>query len=768
MTKRRVFDRGFLLLCVVTSLISIVILAILLASILLNALPTFGAHVDTFESETRWVIIQGDESANDPEAIDRGDVLQALFVVKNLDRGGLGKSNDTEFGTQQLIGISSYEVESVDDDNLVHLIPARGGRNVVEIANRLGAFPDETWANEFAQQPAVSEATTLLLENPSAEFDLTKIKVGSELFFEDQLAGVVSAGQGWSALLVGGHQTDDFSAVKFNLSGEPDSTQMEEIRGLKVSQKVGEFRSLISVLAHNLGDEVSFKPVKLRPFNSDEIATGHMKFDGAKLSGIKRRERKNNFTLSGKKFDFAYCPIPEVNANTSNHVSHFLKETNKSKPSEVGIGPALTGTLWVCLGCALFALPLGIGTAIFLEEFKPKGSVLRVFHSLVQLNITNLAGVPSIVYGILGLTAFAGMFGLFGIAKDPFLEVGARHYYQYLSASNKSILVSVDDSSRRESRKLNLLKKQQKRIFRTSVQGIEIPLAIKPSALGIHQDFKAQLESLDEVLVSDAARDARQRAVEAMDRVIVQIQEPFDEENLFEVAKSCELTLQNLIDKIQQPVLKDGMEVFSANFQPMTLNVVQSGEPMPTDEAELAVTLRATAVGGPMSKKEWYYFQLPFGRSVLAASLTLMLVILPVIIIASQEALRAVPSSLRECALGLGSTPWQVVRNVTLPAAIPSIMTGAILAMSRAIGEAAPILVICGILFVTTGPSHLMDVFSILPVQIYDMAQLPKDRELMINAHNVAAAGIVVLLVILLSFNAVAITIRQWTQKPLN
>ena len=169
-----------------------------------------------------------------------------------------------------------------------------------------------------------------------------------------------------------------------------------------------------------------------------------------------------------------------------------------------------------------------------------------------------------------------------------------------------------------------------------------------------------------------------------------------------------------------------------------------------------------------MSKKYWYYFQLPFGRSVLAASLTLMLVILPVIIIASQEALRAVPSSLRECALGLGSTPWQVVRNVTLPAAIPSIMTGAILAMSRAIGEAAPILVICGILFVTTGPTHLMDVFSILPVQIYDMAQLPKDQEAMINAHNVSAAGIVVLLIILLSFNAVAITIRQWTQKPLS
>ena len=93
----------------------------------------------------------------------------------------------------------------------------------------------------------------------------------------------------------------------------------------------------------------------------------------------------------------------------------------------------------------------------------------------------------------------------------------------------------------------------------------------------------------------------------------------------------------------------------------------------------------------------WYYLRLPFGRGVLSGGLTLMLVILPIIIVATQEALRAVPDSLRESSLALGATRWQTVAKVTMPAALPGTMTGAILAMSRAIGEAAPILVVCGI-----------------------------------------------------------------------
>jgi phosphate transport system permease protein len=139
-----------------------------------------------------------------------------------------------------------------------------------------------------------------------------------------------------------------------------------------------------------------------------------------------------------------------------------------------------------------------------------------------------------------------------------------------------------------------------------------------------------------------------------------------------------------------------------------------------------------------------------------------MLVILPIVIISSQEALRAVPDSLRQGALACGSTRWQMISRMTLPAAVPGIMTGSILAMSRAIGEAAPILIIAGIVFIRFTPEHLMDEFTALPLQIYDWAGRPQTY-----FHRTAAAGIIVLLAVLLTFNALAIVIRQRFQKPL-
>ena len=265
----------------------------------------------------------------------------------------------------------------------------------------------------------------------------------------------------------------------------------------------------------------------------------------------------------------------------------FLTSPPSRKAAKAGIEPALFGTIWVCLSCAFFALPIGVGTAILLEEFQPKHPILRRFHALVQLNLTNLAGVPSIVYGILGLTAFVQMFGLFGVATD-------------------------------------------------------------------------------------------------------------------------------------QP---------------------------------------AFSIGTP---ENWFYMRLPFGRGVLAGGLTLMLVILPIIIISSQEALRAVPNSLRAGALALGATKWQSVSLMALPSAIPGIMTGSILAMSRAIGEAAPILVVAGVVYIRFTPEHLMDDFTVMPLQIYNWAGRPVEE-----FHRVAAAGIIVLLVVLLSFNAAAVFIRQKMQRPL-
>lgn len=333
-------------------------------------------------------------------------------------------------------------------------------------------------------------------------------------------------------------------------------------------------------------------------------------------------------------------------------------------PAQAGIRPALFGTIWVCGLCGLFTLPVGVATAILLEEYKPKRKLARVLHALVQLNISNLAGVPSVVYGILGLTAFAGMFGFFASATrpgQPGIEFGVRYYDQFFSEGERAILVPVD--------------------------GPDAPATV-PQA---------------------------------------------------------------------------GMQAMDFDHDPIEVNVLQPGDPYPEDESVLQYTLWADAEAGRNADKAWYYVQLPLGRGVLTGALTLMLVILPVVIISAQESLRAVPSSLRAGALGLGATPWQVVWNVTLPSAIPGIMTGSILAMSRAIGEAAPILMIAGIVYINRAPQHLMDDFTVMPLQIYNWTSRPQEA-----FHHLAAAGIIILLLILLSFNAVAVLIRYKMQKPLS
>lgn len=335
----------------------------------------------------------------------------------------------------------------------------------------------------------------------------------------------------------------------------------------------------------------------------------------------------------------------------------FLTSPPSPQTAEAGIYPALFGTIWVSAACALFTLPIGVGTAILLEEFKPSSRVARLLHGFVQLNITNLAGVPSVVYGIIGLTAFVGMFGLLGSTSNPVFEVGVRYYDQFLSEGDRALLVPI---------------------ARRNAPGTTVQEGL--TALVSEKRFR--------------------------------------------------------------------------------VNVIGANDPVPEDVRLRAVTLRSNAEAGRISRKSWYYLQLPFGRGVLAGALTLMLVVLPIVIVSTQEALRGVPGSLREAASGLGATSWQVVWNVTLPASIPGIMTGAILATSRAIGEAAPVLIIAGIVYIAAAPGHLMDDYSVMPLQIYNWAQRPQKE-----FHALAASGIIILLVILLSFNAVAVFIRQRLQK---
>jgi len=339
----------------------------------------------------------------------------------------------------------------------------------------------------------------------------------------------------------------------------------------------------------------------------------------------------------------------------------FLTHPPSPNAQEAGFHPAILGTVWLLVLVACLSLPMGVATAILLEEFRPRQSIFRRLLDFVQTNITNLAGVPSVVYGIVGLTAFVSMFQLFGGAMNPAFEWGVTYYDQFFNEAEQVLIVPVS--------------------------GPNAPY-VEPEA---------------------------------------------------------------------------GLQAMTQEGHTVTVHTIGPDAPWPQDPALAPRTLRENDMAGRINERAWYYVRIPFGRGVLAGALTLMLVILPIMIISAQEALRAVPNSLREAALGLGATRWKVVQRVTLPAALPGIMTGAILAMSRAIGEAAPLLMIAGIVFISNPPSNLMDDFTAMPLQIYNWAQRPQ-REF----HDIAASGIIVLLAVLLCFNGVAVCIRQKLHKPLS
>jgi phosphate transport system permease protein len=147
-------------------------------------------------------------------------------------------------------------------------------------------------------------------------------------------------------------------------------------------------------------------------------------------------------------------------------------------------------------------------------------------------------------------------------------------------------------------------------------------------------------------------------------------------------------------------------------------------------------------------------------RSVLAGALTLSLLIMPTIILSAQEAIRRVPEGIREAAYGLGATRWQVIRFQVLPLAMPGIVSGGILALSRALGETAPLVMIGAVTFIAFTPEVVTDPFTALPVQIFNWVSRPQEE-----FRGLAAAAILVLLALLLSMNALAVILRNRLER---
>ena len=151
-----------------------------------------------------------------------------------------------------------------------------------------------------------------------------------------------------------------------------------------------------------------------------------------------------------------------------------------------------------------------------------------------------------------------------------------------------------------------------------------------------------------------------------------------------------------------------------------------------------------------------FVYWMELGRSILAGAMTLSLLVLPIVILASREAVKAVPGSYRQGAYAMGADKWQVIKGVVLPSAVPGILTGTILALSRAIGEAAPVIAISALVYLTFVPTHPMERFTVLPIQIFNWVARPQE-----DFQGLAAAGIIVLLSILLVMNSIAVFLRN-------
>jgi ABC-type phosphate transport system permease subunit len=395
----------------------------------------------------------------------------------------------------------------------------------------------------------------------------------------------------------------------------------------------------------------------------------------------------------------------------------FLTSPMSSIPAQAGIRTAILGSLYVMVLVIIFALPVGIGAAIYLEEYATDNWLNR----LIETNVRNLAGVPSIIYGMLGLAVLVRLFApvtagqVFGFnlpeTTEPMVVQAIAGVVGWDSMPDSAFSILVAEQSASE---LNRLLTNM-----TPAQQLQMVSALSP------QELESLQRLVPDITLPAPNPDAVQRDTDAL----------------------TDAQLEELV---------------ATFFRYREPRLIDTGLP-PRPDLEAAIS--RTIEPGQLSEAEFDALVLQLeqyarvtinGRTVISAALTLALLILPIIIINGQEALRAVPSLQREASYGLGATRWQTIWRSILPSALPGIMTGTILAVSRAVGETAPLILIGASTYIVTDPSSPFSKFTVLPIQIYQWTARPQTQ-----FRSIAAAAIIVLLILMLTLNAIAIFLRN-------
>lgn len=371
--------------------------------------------------------------------------------------------------------------------------------------------------------------------------------------------------------------------------------------------------------------------------------------------------------------------------------SDFLTKPMSSTPALAGVRPALIGSIGLMIVVVLAALPIGVGAAVYLEEYAHHGFVNR----LIETNVRNLAGVPSIIYGMLGLVIFARALAPFtsGMIFHTNFDVPTVETVVERIAPAFDGAISYDGNeltSQREALDAPTLG----RIVDTFLHFGTPSLTMLGNA-SVVEMANALAEALDIAVDATAARADEERDIEVRGSAY-----------RFDVTDNPRIS-DHAFDRLMASLAR--INSFSPN-----------------------------------------------GRTLVSAGLTLALLILPIIIINAQEAIRAVPYTIREASYGLGATRWQTIWKQVLPAALPGIMTGTILSVSRAVGETAPLIVVGAATFLVTDPTSPFSQFTAMPIQIYQWTARPQGQ-----FADIAAAAIIVLLALMLTLNAAAIFLRN-------